>query len=462
MCCLAPTARLSLAASRQPNIVLFISDDFSWHDCGAFGSPNAHTPRLDALAKQSLRFDAAFAASPTCTPSRSSMYTGLYPMRSGAHANHSLVNDGTRTLPAYMRELGYRVVIVGKTHFGPRSLFPFEYLAGSNVMPPGKNAVLWTDLNTAAVEKMLAEHDRATPLCLVVCSHSPHVYWPPNDGYDPAALKLVPYLFDTRETRAALCRYLTDVTHMDAQVGDVLDALDKHGFAAEQTLFIYTADQGAQFPFAKWNLYDAGIRVPLMIRWPGEVKAAGGVTPALVSLVDLLPTMIQAAGGTPPQDIDGRSLLPLLRGQVERVHDEVFAAHTGDGQMNRSPQRCVRNAEFKYIANLASEGEYKTHISAASGPDGKDYWDSWVRAADGGDARATELVNRYQHRPAEELYDLTFDPYEQKNLIDDKSHAAIVAQLRAKLAAWRLQQGEDLKKVPMPEDARQGDVPYAK
>ena len=446
--------------AKPPNIVLFISDDFSWHDAGPFGSPDAHTPRLDALAKESMRFDAAFAASPTCTPSRSSMYTGLYPMRNGAHANHSVIHDGIRTLPAYMRELGYRVVIAGKTHFGPRSAFPFEYLADSNVMPPGKKAVLWTDLNTAAVEKLLASHDQSKPLCLVVCSHSPHVYWMDNDGtYDPAKLKLPPYLLDTPETRFAMCKYLTDVSHMDQQLGDVLDSLAKHGYA-DDTLFIYTADQGAQWPFGKWNVYDAGIRVPLMIRWPGVIKG-GSNSAALVSLVDLLPTFIETAGGTAPKDLDGRTLVPLLRGQSDRVHDEVFAAHTGDGQMNRSPQRCIRTKQYKLIENLASENVYKTHIDAAAGPDGRDYWNSWLRLADGGDAHAKQVIEHYQHRPPEELYDLQADPYELKNLIDDPAYSSVAKELREKLKAWRLQQGDDLSKVPMPEDAKQGDTPYA-
>jgi uncharacterized sulfatase len=388
------------------------------------------------------------------------MYTGLYPMRNGAHANHSVINDGIRTLPADMKELGYRVVIAGKTHIGPRTAFGFEYLADSNIMPPGKKALLSTDLNTAAVEKLLAEHDKAKPLCLIVCSHSPHVYWMDNDGsYDPAKLTLPPYLLDTPETRLAMCKYLTDVSHMDQQLGDVLDSLTKHGYA-DDTLFMYTADQGAQWPFAKWNVYDAGIRVPLIIRWPGAVKSDSS-TPALASLVDLLPTMIEVGGGTPPKDLDGRSLVPLLRGQGNHVHDEIFAAHTGDGQMNRSPQRCIRTTRYKLIANLASEGVYKTHIDAAGGPDGKDYWDSWVRLANGGDAHAKRVIEHYKHRPPEELYDLQTDPYELKNLIDDPAHAAVAKELREKLKTWRVQQGEDLNKVPMPEDAQQGDTPYA-
>src|SRR5687768_11138079 len=169
----APAPSISTAATR-PHVVLFLADDFSWHDSGPYGNRDVRTPHLDRLAREGMRFDAAFAASPTCTPSRSALYTGLYPFRNGAHANHSLVHDEVRTMPHRLKELGYRVVLAGKTHIGPRAAFPFEYLPGSNVMPPGKNHVLWTDLDTGAVDRMLQAHDRKQPLCLVVCSHSPH------------------------------------------------------------------------------------------------------------------------------------------------------------------------------------------------------------------------------------------------------------------------------------------------
>jgi arylsulfatase A-like enzyme len=452
------------APTTRPNIVLFMADDLSWHDIGPYGDRDVKTPNLDRLAKDSLRFDAAFAASPTCTPSRSAIYTGLYPFRSGAHANHSLVNDGARTLPQYMKALGYRVVIAGKTHIGPRDAFPFEYLENSNVLPPGKKGVLWTDLNTAAVDKLLAEHDRATPLCLVVCTHSPHVYWMDNSGYDPAKIKLPSNLVDTPETRAWRCRYYTDVSHMDEQLGDVMASLERHGYA-RQTLLTFTADQGAQWPFAKWNLYDVGIRAPLLVRWPGKVKP--GATNAMVSLIDLLPTFIAAAGGSPPptgdakDQINGQSFLPVLLGETTRHNDGIFAAHTGDGQMNRSPMRSVRTARFKYILNLAPQTPYKTHIDGGIDLDGKAYWQSWEKLAER-DAAAKTIVDRYRHRPAEELYDLQADPWEQKNLANDPAHAATLAEMREKLKTWRLQQGEDLAKVPLPEDARTGNVPYAK
>ena len=457
----APGAPATPTAAGKPHVVLFISDDHSWHDVGAYGATDVRTPNLDKLATGGMKFDYALAASPTCSPSRAAMFTGLYPMRNGAHANHSLIREGVKTLPHYMKALGYRVVLAGKTHIGPREQFAFEYLKGSNVMPPGKKHVLWTDLNTNAIDALLKSHEKDKPLCLIVASHSPHVYWPDQKDYDPKKINLPPYLLDTPETRAARAKYYGDVTHMDVQLGEVRASLERHGYAPN-TLFMFTADQGAQFPFGKWNLYDAGIRVPLLVAWPGKVKA-GATTAAMVSLIDLLPTMMEAAGATPPSspsDIDAKSFMPVLRGEADRHREATFAVHTGDQDMNRTPMRSIRTERFKYIANLKPETKYTTHISDSKGPDGRDYWSSWERRAKT-DERAAAAIERYRQRPAEELYDVANDPYELKNLAADPAHASTLAELREKLNQWRVQQGEDLEKVPMPEDARHGKIPYA-
>lgn len=447
------------AAAPQPNIVLFIADDFSWHDSGPYGSTETRTPNLDRLAAEGLTVRRAFAASPTCSPSRSAIYTGLMPMRNGAHSNHTLIRQGVHTLPEYLHALGYRVVIAGKTHIGPRDQFPFEYLPNSNVLPPGKHELLWTDLNTAAVDKLLATHDHNQPLCLVVCAHSTHVYWMDNNGYDPASVTLPPILLDTPETRAARCRYDTETSWMDKQVGDVRESLQKYGYD-DNTLFAFTADQGAQWPFGKWCLYDEGIRTPLVLRWPGHIKP-GTSTDAMVSLVDLLPTFVEAAGGTPAKGLDGRSLMDVLTGKTDSFRTEIYATHTGDKEMNRTPMRCVRTDKWKYIFNLKPETRYTTHISEAGILDGRDYWDSWERLAAAGNQHAKDVINRYRHRPAEELFDINADPFELNNLATDPNHATTLSELREKVRKWRLEQGEDLDHVLMPEDGRIGTLKYA-
>lgn len=446
------------SAQAAPHIVLFIGDDLTWHDIAPYGNTDVRTPHLDQLASESLTFRRAFSASPTCTPSRCALYTGLYPVRNGAHANHSLINDGIATLPVLMQKLGYRVVLAGKSHIGPRPQFPFEYLEGSNVMPPGKKGVLWTDLNTARIDRLLQDHDRGKPLCLIVAAHSPHVFWPPNDGYDPQRIKLPPYLLDTPETRQALCNYYTDVTHMDRQVGEVRASLVRHNYT-DNTLFLFTADQGAQFPFAKWSLYEAGIRTPLIVHWPGKTKS-GTTTDAMVSLIDFLPTFLEAAGGVPPQAIDGKSFLAVLTGQADRHRDEIFAAHTGDKEMNQAPMRCIRTDRYKYIINLRPDLRYTTHISAGGENDGRSYWNSWLKLAQL-DPAAARVIDRYHNKPAEELYDLSADPHELNNLAGDPAHADALKQLRQKVQQWRKEQGEDLTKPLMPADARTGQIRYA-
>lgn len=453
------TAAEPATRAAAPHIVLFIADDLTCTDTAPYGAADVRTPHLDQLAADGMKFELAFAASATCSPSRSALYTGLYPMRNGAHANHTLIKEDVRTLPQYMSDLGYRVVLAGKTHVGPREQFPFEYLADSNVMPPGRKHVLWTDLNTAAVDALLKEHDKSKPLCLVVAAHSPHVFWPENEGYEPRTVTLPPTHVDTAQTRAARCRYYTDVTWMDAQLGAVRASLANHGYA-DQTLLLFTADQGAQWPFAKWNLYDAGIRAPLLVSWPGKVKPATS-TMAVVSLIDLLPTFVEAAGGQPAKSLDGRSFLPVLLGHSDKHRAEVFASHTGDKQMNRTPMRAVRSERYKYIVNLVPEQNYTSHVSDGDGPDGRDYWDSWVALARR-DRRVAAVIKRYRTRPAEELYDCFADPHEQRNLIGTDHAAPIAAEMRYKLNEWREQQADNRKRVPMPEDGRMGEIPYAK
>ena len=422
--------------SAKPNIVIYLSDDHGKGDSGPYGNKAVRTPTLDALAKESLVFDRAFASSPTCTPSRSSIYTGLYPMRNGAHGNHSRINDRIKTWPAYFKDLGYRVVLIGKTHIAPRKNFDFEYIDAHMVTngPP-----LTEEFNPTRVEQFLTSHmaTNKSPLCLIIADWNPHVFWTENHGYDPATVDLPPYLFDTKETREMRTRYYSDVTLMDTTLHTCLESIQQHGLG--DALFIYTSDQGAQWPHAKWNLYDAGIAVPFMIHWPGHVTP--GRNNALVSMVDLLPTLLEVGGGKAPKGIDGQSFLPVILGKKKEFHQEIYAAHTGDGEMNKFPCRCLRTATEKYILNLDPNHIYTSHITSANAEDGRYYWDSWVAAAKT-NAAAAAMIQRDQHRPAEEYYDLTTDPDELHNQIENPHYAKRIATLREKLAKWRTQQGE--------------------
>jgi arylsulfatase A-like enzyme len=263
--------------------------------------------------------------------------------------------------------------------------------------------------------------------------------------YDPAKIKLPPNFVDTPETRSDRANYYSDVTLMDSFLGDLLDAVEEKGMY-ENTLFIYSSDQGANWPFAKWCVYDQGLRVPFIVRWPGKI-AAGSKTNAMISLADLLPTCLEAAGGFAPTDLDGRSILPVLLGRKEEHRRLVFGTHTGNdnggpGTANHCPARTIRTMTHRYILNLDPETTFTTHITGQkAGPHYLPHWDSWVKKARS-DETARAIVHAYQHRPSEELYDLERDPYEMENLADRPEYGPLLEDMRQKLSQWRRSQND--------------------
>ena len=416
----------------RPNIVVFISDDHGHLDSEAYGSTEVRTPHMAKLAADGLKFTHAFVASPSCGPSRTALLTGLWSARNGAEPNHRPKNPGVASLPPALRALGYEVAAIGKVaHNTYAKDHGFDYIDGPN----GGFS------ETAAVAKFLSSRatgDAAKPLCLFVGTRHPHTVWSADRTYDPAAVKIPPTHVDTPVTRAERAAYLTDVTKADTLLGEVR-ALVREKLPAD-TLFIYTADHGAAWPFSKWTLYDAGIRTSLLVAWPGHLKP-GTVSDAMVCWPDLLPTFIELAGGQVPAGLDGRSFAGILRGTATTHRDRIFATQSGDGDMNVYPSRAVRTRDWKYIRNLHPEFQQHSHISRSSGPSGLVYWKTWLAAAATNPAAAATVKRSIQH-PAEELYDLAADPYELRNLAADPRQTTRLAALRTDLDTWMKQQGD--------------------
>ncbi len=427
----------------KPNIVLYLSDDHGREYLGCYGNAVIRTPNLDALAARGARFTAAFTPAPTCAPSRSTLFSGLYPARHGAINNHAVCRADLVTAPARLRELGYRVVLVGKKHVRPEATFDFEYAPG--LLPKREDhrrRYRSEGVDVRAVEEILSGHaGRAQPLCLVIADASPHVTWEPNHTYAPEALSLPPYMVDTPVTRRAMANYYQDITTMDGRVGLVDEMLRRHGYE-EDTLLIYTTDHGAEWPHSKWTVYDAGIHIPFIARWNGRI-APGTVNTATISHVDFLPTLLEAAGGHVPAEMDGRSYLGTLLGRAGAFRDRIYAAHNRDGDMNVFPQRCVRTARYKYVRNLTPEATFTSHFTEV--PDipesHRNVWRTWVqRAATDPAAGALLTLIRHDGHPVEELYDLEADPHELDNRASDADLAPILSELRADLASWMAEQ----------------------
>ncbi len=276
----ADALRALKKSQSRPPIVLFIADDLGWHDCSPHGGPAGLTPNMTRLSKAGMSFTHAFVASPSCAPSRAALLTALNPMRNGAMLNHDKPRVDVKKWPAYFQELGYEVAAIGKTaHYAQVKDYGFNHASHFKYHED--------DCVNAAAE-WLNQRTSKKPLCLIVGTNWPHVPWPAAGDAGKFAT-LPPNLVDTPETRAARAKYAAAVARADRDLGIIYDTARKT--LGDQTLFLFTSDHGAQFPFGKWTGYDCGIRTPLIAVWPNRI-AADSKSEAIVSWTDILPTLL--------------------------------------------------------------------------------------------------------------------------------------------------------------------------
>ena len=422
---------IAATALAQPNIVMFLADDHGRAECSVYGSSEVRTPMMASLAEEGLTFNNAFVASPACGPSRSALLSGLMPARNGAEGNHVRPRPETQIMVKQLKLAGYEVLAFGKVAHGN-----YGMMAGFDAIYPKKTGL------AENVERILAERTSKKPLCLIVGDRRPHVPWTPEMVYDPMEVTLPAHFVDTPETREHWARYLTDITGMDDEMRRV-DVAAERRFGNRNYLFIYTADHGGQWPFGKWNLYDSGINVPMLVRWPGKVKP-GTRTDAMVSWIDIFPTLLDLVGGDIPPDIDGKSFADVLQGERTEHRDVIYTTHTGDKIMNVYPIRSVRTKRFKYIRNTHSDSYHSNHSDILRKDGAGAYWDSWDEAAKN-DPRAAGVITKYYQRPAVEFFDLEKDPQELVNLAGNPEYKAQIAKMSAMLDDWMKVQGDTVR-----------------
>ena len=430
---------LPATAADRPNLVFILADDATYLDMEVYGG-QARTPHLSRLAREGMVFSRCFQAAPMCSPTRHNLYTGLYPVRSGAWPNHTAVYQGTRSIAHHLREGGYRVALSGKTHIAPKEAFPFEYSTDFNKADPdGPDPY-------PAIERLILESGASnTPFCLFACSSEPHTPYNKGDraAYPPGSLVLPPTFVDTPETRALYSRYLAEITFFDRQCGALLELLDRHGLRSN-TLVMVASEQGSGFPFAKWTCYELGLSSALIARWPGHVPPASR-SDALVEYGDITPTFLEAAGLPVPEGLDGRSFLPVLQGGKREHRTRTFGIHTTRGIINGTDTFGIRScgtSRYRYIRNLHPEETFTNAVTRTDAGEYAGLWKSWLARARDGDAHARAMVHRYQHRPPEELYDVLLDPHCLRNRIDDPGLQDIRRELSLQLDRWMADQGD--------------------
>jgi N-sulfoglucosamine sulfohydrolase len=406
-----------------PNIVYVHS-----HDTGRYVQPYGRqvlTPNIQRLADQGLLFRNAFSAAPSCSPSRAALLTGRWPHCNGmnglAHRGFALDDPGQHLVHT-LRSAGYWTAMVGEQHVStdPRDL-------GYDVVAPsGSHRV--HDVGPAAVR--LIRERPSQPFFLSVGFFETH-----RDYFDPTSVRDAlysippPNLPDTPITRHDMAAFKQSARTLDHGVGAVLGALDDEGIA-DDTLVVFTTDHGVPFPGAKATLSDRGIGVLLILRGPGGFHG-GRVNDALISQIDLFPTLCELAGIDCPAHLQGRSLLPHVRGETADVNDAIFAEMTYHAAYD--PQRAIRTRRHRYVRRFGDRD-----LPVLANVDDSPTKDLLLEAGWGD-----------MPRPREELYDLVFDPGEARNLIGDPAHSDVHVALRDRLDEWMLTTDDPLLQGPV-------------
>ena len=430
-----------LQAQSPPNVLVIMADDCTFNDLPAYGGQNAKTPHIDKLAREGLLFRRAYLSEAMCQPCRAELFSGQYPTRNGCAWNHSASRNSVTSMPHHLGPLGYRVGLAGKVHVKPKKVFPFEEIDGfdSNcVRNPTRPHQL------SGISEFIGR-DQQKPFCLVVALVEPHVPWVMGDAsqYPPATIKLPPNLADTPRTRQDFSAYLAEITYMDGQVGEILKVLEESG-KANDTLVLFTSEQGSQFPGCKWTNWDTGIHTGLIARWPEKIEG-GRTTDAVVQYADILPTLLTLAGGDcNGKPYDGRSFAGVLRGEETSHRQYAYGLHNNIPEGPRYPIRTVTDGEWRYIRNLLPEEIYiEKHLMGIKGTGALNnpYWATWVRDS-WNNPHTYKVVRRYMRRPAEQLYHTAEDPYEMSNLAGTPEFSEIQKKLSMELDRWMKRQGD--------------------
>ncbi len=432
--------------SRRPNFLWITLEDTSPR-FGCYGDPVARTPHIDRLAAEGRRYTHAFATAGVCAPSRASVITGMYQIAIGTH--HMRTTHTNRHTPEMPTP--YHVVPPPYVKAFPEYLRAAGYYCTNNVKTDYQFApplTAWDECSTEAHWRHREHPDQ--PFFAVFNFTVTHEsgMWPQEGRLlqtDPAAVSLPPYLPDTPKTRAALAQHYDNLALADQRVGELLRQLEEDGLADRTIVFLWS-DHGEGLPRAKRWLYDAGIRVPLIVRWPGQLEP-GSVCDDLVSLIDLGPTVLSLAGLEVPAHLQGQPFL----GPHARRREYVYAARDRHDEAY-DMVRAVRDRRFKYIRNYHPEKPYLLWIPYSfRHPIAQEMWRLY---AEGGLEEGPQQLMFRPHRPVEELYDCASDPYEIRNLAADPAYREVLLRLRGELDRWRREVG-DLGEIPEEQMVRQ-------
>jgi len=479
---------LALAAEgRPPHILLIAVDDMGYDTPASFGGRvEGLTPHIDTLASQGMSFTRAFNTSSRCAPSRGSIMTGHYQdsYNEKRGSSDTTVRPSVLTIPEYLRRKGYMSGLFGKdTHYRPIEKYGFDRVAPMAAMAVGRSPELYAKNIAEFIDESVAAK---RPFFISANTHDPHrpyagapgekeslerrfaqeikkladkpefVLPPGVEAWSHKNIEAPGFVPDHELVREEFGYYLNSSHRADRFVGALMSVLDEKGLL-DSTLVIFHSDNGMHWPFAKSNVYVASVKTPFVVYWQGR-SVAGATTDSLISTIDILPTILKAAGITIPENLPGRSLLPLLNEPEEPHHEQVFATINGKGD-TMFEMRSIIGPDHIYIFNKWVDGKAEYH--GGKYPGGMAL--KGMEAAAEEDAQAKRRLEFFYDRPREELYDLRSDPDALINLAGD-TEAALTLQSMRQLMLNRLIAADDqfagdfqllLDEVSQRDDSRQ-------
>lgn len=452
-----------MAATAKLNVVLILADDMS-PDLSMLGTPGIETPNIDALAKEGVYFKHAFSASASCSPSRTAILTGMWPHSNGnwrnvhtpplnlpdvAFTSKSKYQDkvgiglDVATLPEVFKANGYYTGITQKLHLSPAWRYPYD----------GRDPVQSTPARFKTVIKKFITDSGEKPFFIhanVAAPHRPyraHLQQNPKQELPEAdSIEVPPFLPDTPGVRRDMQEYFACVEIADACVGAILAALEEQG-VRDETLIIFTSDQGMPIHHAKASGYPGGMRIPLAIVGPEIEGGRMNATP--VSQIDYAPTILELCGIGIPKVMEGHSLAPILAGaETLEGRRYIFAEHNSHGPDPREhyPQRVVTDGYWYYILNLdPAKSQLLPDDLRGVEVWGNHAYDAIIQAKTTHPFQAWFLTRFSEPRKAEHLYQLDIDPWGVNDLANHHSTQKVVSELRAVMAEWRVKTTDILK-----------------
>jgi arylsulfatase A-like enzyme len=422
------------AQEARPDILFCLADDWGWPHAGAYGTTGVQTPTFDRIAAEGVLFNHAFCAAPSCTPSRAAMLTGQAPHRLAEGGNlHGFLPQRFPVYTDILERAGYRV------GFTRKGWGPGNFAAGGRMRNPAGTTF-------DSFEKFLGSVKKGEPFAFWFGSQDPHRPYEAGSGLKsglkPEAVVVPPYLPDLPEVRHDILDYYFEVQRFDTEVGNLLRLLEQTG-RAQNTLVVVTGDNGWPFPRSKANLYDAGTRLPLAVRWPARIRG-GRVLNDFIGLADLAPTFLHAAGVKPVPEMSGRSFAGILTGEEKgSPRDVAFVERERHANVRKGdlgyPSRAIRTREFLYIRNLRPDrwpaGDPELYFSV--GPYGDCDGSPTKEAILARGATQPHFALGFEKRPAEELYDLTKDPHQINNVAGRAEYVEAQASMRSALERWQ-------------------------